>query len=167
MAYEIVIHNATTSGNSNKNPVAGSNASGENTSASKQPSESRLAAAKVLGITNSSIKPFVDQMVSQKVTTVTLRTGAQELEERMSVKVQIGQTVWGIASSAATGALVGGLPGAIVGGLLGVATTAIDLSNKQKEIDLQKSVENVGLRYMDVRAGGSVASFSGSRMKSQ
>ena len=69
--------------------------------------------------------------------------------------------------SVITGALIGGGVGAVVGGVMSLATMAVDYSNKMENLNLQRSTENIGLRYMNMRAGGSVASFSGSRMKSQ
>ncbi len=162
MAYDIFIHDDTR--NTKKSPIAGS---GTATSDITKGENLRLGAAKGLVAVNSYIKPFVDQMATQYVTTISLRTGAQEQEERMSFTLQAGQKVYGFFTSIATGAIVGGLPGAIIGGVLNLITMGIDYSNKQEKINLQRSVENVGLRYLNNRAGGSVASFSGSRLKNQ
>lgn len=171
MAYEIVIRNETNSGK--KSPIAGSGTAPSDTTntggsgADSSISPVRTAAAKGLVAVNTYIKPFVDQMVTQHVTTIALRTGAQEQEDRMSFALGVAQKVYSFGTSVATGALVGGLPGALIGGVMSLATMAIDYSNKQERINLQRSVENVGLRYMNSRAGGSVASFSGSRLKNQ
>lgn len=160
--YEIVIRNETEG--SDRSPISGSNASKKDTTSSGGGiAPWRKNIAKGIAVTNTYIKPFADQLITQKVSTVELRTGAQELEDKLSFGYQMGQKAFGFVESVAVGALVGNLPGAILGGIMSLATMAVDYSNKQQKIDLQRSVENIGLQYMNIRAGGSVASFSGSR----
>ena len=170
MAYEVFIK--YTGERAKKSPIAGNGTSpstvgGNNNGDSSDSMSPQRGVAKSLVAVNKYIKPFVDQMVTQHVTTVSLRTGAQELEERMSFKMQVAQKIYGFGTSVITGALIGGGVGAVVGGVMSLATMAVDYSNKRENLNLQRSAENIGLRYMNTRAGGSVASFSGSRMKSQ
>ena len=167
MAFEIILKNETES--NKRSPISGSGSAARSTpgGSSGEWMTGRQATAKGLVAVNHYIKPFVEQMVTQHVTTVALRTGAQEAEERLSFKMQVGQKVYGLASSIITGALVGGVAGAVVGGAMSLVTTVIGYTNQQEKLNLQRSVENVGLRYMNARAGGSVASFSGSRLKNQ
>lgn len=173
MDYEIVIRNQT--GDAQKSPIAGSGtAATDTTNPGSGDMTLREGAAAGLVAVNHYIKPFVDQMATQYVTTVQLRTGSQELEERMSFNLNVTQKVVSFGSSVAMGALMGSaggplgaIAGAFAGAVMSLATFAVDYSNKQENINLQRSVENVGLRYMNIRAGGSVASFSGSRLKRQ
>ncbi|MDE7406481.1 MAG: hypothetical protein K2M89_06385 [Clostridiales bacterium] len=176
MDYEIVIRNDTA--DARKSPIAGSGTAASDTTSNGGGGGDGLSlrqgAAKGLVAVNHYIKPFVDQMATQYVTTVQLRTGSQELEERMSFKMNVTQKVVSFGSSMLTGALmgsaggpVGAVVGAVAGAVMRLATMAVDYSNKQEKLNLQRSVENVGLRYMNARAGGSVASFSGSRLKNQ
>ncbi|MDE6618523.1 MAG: hypothetical protein K2K13_05825 [Clostridiales bacterium] len=166
MTHEIIIRNETS--NAKKSPIAGSGTAATDTTSNIGGGMTlQQGAAKGLVAVNSYIKPFVDQMITQRVTTVSLRTGAQELEERMSFSLNVAQKVVGFGSSVAMGALVGGVPGAIVGGVMSLMTMGIEYSNKQEKINLQHGVENIGLRYVNTRAGGSVASFSGRRQKHQ
>lgn len=171
MAYEIIIRHDTANGGNAKSPIAGNGAQATDTTAQQGGtpaiSAGRVAAAKSIFFANSYIMPFVDKMVTQKISTVALRTGAQELEDRMSFAYQVGKQAFGFVESVAVGALVGNLPGAIIGGAMSLALTAVEYSNRQQKIDLQHSVEDVGLRYINARAGGSVASFSASRFKNQ
>ncbi|MCH5165649.1 MAG: hypothetical protein J1G01_04540 [Clostridiales bacterium] len=161
--YEIFIKNEAASEKSS--PIAGGGS--ESKSASQSSGGVNIGIAKGLVAYNHYIKPFVSQMVNHHVSTVALRTGAEEHEERLSFAVSAVQKVGGLVSSVAMGAIIGNLPGAIIGGVLSIATTAMEYSNKQRQLDMQRTVENIGLRYMNARAGGSVASFSGSRMKAQ
>lgn len=170
MAYEILIRNETADGGKAKSPIAGNGAQAADTTAQgNKPaiSEGRIAAAKGIYFVNGYIKPFVDKMITQKISTVALRTGAQELEDRMSFAYQVGQKAFGFVQSVIIGGLVGNLPGAIIGGVMNLAMTAVEYSNKQERLNLERDNENISLRFMNLRAGGSVASFSGSRMKSQ
>lgn len=162
--YEIVIKNETS--DDKKSPIAGDNAKSKASAAADSPSAAALG-VKALVAYNHYIKPFVNKVATQYVSTISLRTGAQELEDKMSFALQTAQKVGGFVGSIAVGAAVGNLPGAIIGGLMSVTTTAIDIAIKQSRFDMERGVENVSLRYMNMRAGGSVASFSGSRMKNQ
>lgn len=176
MKYEIILRNETNSGQ--KSPIAGNGTTpsetNNNSGGNNSISTTRRGAASALVAVNTYIKPFVDQMATQYVSTVALKTGAQEQEERMSYTMNVAQKVYSFGSSLATGALmgsaggpIGAIAGAIIGGVMSLATMAVDYSNKQEKLDLQHSVESIGLRYLNNRAGGSVASFSGSRLKNQ
>lgn len=165
MRHEIIIENKTNS--RKKSPVAGSGSASKDTSQSNEISKGTRAVAKTIVSFDNYVKPFVDQVVTQHITTVSLRTGAEELEERLSFAQSIGQRIYGLGKSVVVGALIGNIPGAIIGAVMNIATTAIEYSNKQRQIELQRNVEHVGLRYLNARAGGSVASFSGSRLKNQ
>ena len=110
---------------------------------------------------------FVNQVVSYRIQTVSLRTGAEEQQERLAFAYSIAKQVGGTLLSTAVGAAMGGGIGAVVGLVVGIAHTAISYSQKAEELRIQKTVEDVGLRYLNARAGGSVASFSGSRLRNQ
>lgn len=163
--YEIVIKNETS--DKKKSPIAGDNATAKNTAANQSTTNGAAIGIKALVSFNHFIKPFVNKVATQYISTISLRTGAQELEDKMSFALQTTQKVGGFVGSIAVGAAVGNLPGALIGGMVSLATTALDYYNKQSKLDMDRSVENVNLRYMNMRAGGSVASFSGSRMKNQ
>ncbi len=173
--FEIVIENKT--GSENKSPIAGSDGQTKNTTNSGNAGSGfsvgnavRGGAAGLIAIT-SHIKPFADYIVSRKVSTVALRTGSQELEEQLSHKVQIGQRVSGIAMSALAGAAAGGPVGAffgfIVGGISSLVSMGMERAAAQEKLDIERTIESIGLQHANNRAGGSVAAFSGSRMRNQ
>lgn len=165
--YSIVIQVDSLEQRKKRSPVAGGNQTATQASGADNTNGNAVAAAKGFVAINSNVKPFVDKVITQRVSTVALRTGAQELEERLQFTYDVSQKIYGFASSVAVGARTGGAAGAILGAVMSLLTTTVDLAQRQQTLSLQHNVEDIGLRYMNVRAGGSVASFSGSRMKTQ
>lgn len=105
-----------------------------------------------------SIKSFATQALGHRVSTVQLRTGSMEAQQRANFSYQIGQQVLGIAETIAVGAATGGLAGAAVGLVLGLVHTAIDWNNKADTLRLQNQLEqNAQL------AAAQRATYSGSR----
>lgn len=100
-----------------------------------------------------TLKSYTDQIVSHHVSTVELRTGSRELQERANFMLDITQKSIGIAESVLSGAMVGGIGGAAVGLLIGFAHTAISYQQKQQTLDLQETLENQTLRMNYIRAG--------------
>lgn len=164
--YEVWIRNGTDGKSSS--PLAGSSAEGQSTGGGLiNPNSNAGKALKGVLAVKSAVAPFVNQVVTHKISTVSLSTGASEQQERLAFAYSIGQQVGNAALSIAAGAAFGGLPGAVIGLVASVASTAITYSQKASDLRLQQDVEGIGLRYANIRAGGSVAAFSGSRMRKQ
>lgn len=125
------------------------------------------AIAKGLVTYNHYVKPFVNQAIQHRISTVSLRTGGEELESRLSFTHSVVQRAVGFAESVAIGAAVGHLPGALIGAAVSLVTMGIEYSNKQETLRLQRTNENISLGFMNARAGGAVASFSNSRTSRQ
>ena len=106
------------------------------------------------------VKSFATQILNHKVSTVQLRRGSNELQERANFMNQLAQKGVGVLEGALTGAMIGGGIGAIVGVTLSVAHTAIGVAQAQQTLELQNTLENVGLNMNYIRAGA-----SGSRSK--
>ena len=100
-----------------------------------------------------TIKPFAIQQINYHFSTVELRTGSKEMQQRASFQNEIFQKGLGIAETTATGALLGGLPGALIGLTLGTAQTLISYSQRQNTLNLQESLENRSIEMMRIRAG--------------
>lgn len=162
--YEVVIRNET---DETQSPIAGSGSTAKKTANSGSATVGNVNALKGIMTVKGIVAPFVDQVVSHQIQTVSLRTGAEEQQERLSFAYSITKQIGGTLLSTAVGAAMGGGVGAIIGLAVGVAHAAISYSQKASELRTQKALEDVGLRYMNARAGGSVASFSGSRLKNQ
>lgn len=168
--YSITIKNETRQA---KSPIAGNNGSpiaskpsGGNTDTTDTGIDGVAALKKVVAV-KGILVPVVDTVISNKISTVELRTSAAEQQERLSFAYSIGKQVGGIALSTAIGAATGNLPGALLGFTAGLINTAMSYRNRANELGLYRTVENVGLGYLNSRAGGTVATFSGSRLGRQ
>lgn len=152
-----------------KSPVAGGNGSAQSGSGESEGGavSTGKAVAKGLVTYNHYVKPFVNQAIQHRISTVTLRTGGEELESRLSFTYSVVQRAVGFAESVAVGAAVGHLPGALIGAAVSLVSMGIEFSNKQEAMLLQRSNENISLGFMNARAGGAVASFSNSRTSRQ
>lgn len=173
--FEIIIKNESQS--AKNSPIAGDSAQTVDTTGSVGGTSLgtankafRGAAAGIVAAV-STVKPYVDKIVSSKVSTVALKTGSQELEEHLSYKVNVGQKIAGFGMSVLAGAAAGGVVGAIGAALVSGITTLVSFGMEraaaQEKLDTERTIENIGLGFMNTRAGGGTASFSGSRMGRQ
>ena len=149
-----------------KSPIAGSGTTPTDTGGGGV-SDTRKAIGKGLISYRSYVKPFVNQLVSQQINTVSLRTGAQELQDRLSFGYQMIQSGVNMVESIAIGAMMGGAAGAVVGAVMSVTTTAISYANKQQTIRYEQNLENISLQGVHERSGGYTPSASGSRSRKQ
>lgn len=119
-----------------------------------------------LGIVSyATAKSFADQIIGFNISQVSLQTGANEYEQRLSMGYEIGNSVVGAGVSLLTGALVGGPAGlavAAVGVVLNGAHKLIQIQQRQQEIDTQADLENVSIGLARRRSG-----FTGSRSINQ
>lgn len=147
-----------------KNPVAGSEAGAVGET---EVVEVGKTVAKGYGMVKRFVAPFISQLVTAHTSTISLRTGAEELQQRAQFAQSVMSQGFNIAESILIGGLTGGLPGAVFGAVMSVTQTALSYEFKQRELDMQKDAEDISLRLMSTRAGGSLAAFSGSRERSQ
>lgn len=145
-----------------KSPIAGSGTTPTDTGGGGV-SDTRKAIGKGLISYRSYVKPFVNQLVSQQINTVSLRTGAQELQDRLSFGYQMIQSGVNMVESIAIGAMMGGAAGAVVGAVMSVTTTAISYAHKQSVLDMNRSLEDITISGRNIRAGGSISTFKSSR----
>lgn len=159
--YSIVVKWETAE--SNDTPVAGQNGgqSSENSGSSKPTWVKGLVAY------NSYVKPFVSAAINHQIQTISLRTGADEQQQRIQFAYDIGKQAVGIIENIAVGAAIGSLPGALIGATLGVATTLINYANRANTLRYEQNLESVTLRGMNVRAGGYTPSYAASRSRTQ
>ena len=162
--YEIVIKNETDTDKSS--PIAGNTAQGKTAGKTDEKSVNTTALKGLMAAKSIAVS-VIDQTVSHEISTVSLRTGANEQQDRLSFAYSVGKQVGSAVMSLAVGAAVGGLPGAIIGLTTSLISTAVTYSNKAADIQMQHDLEGVGLRYANARSGGAVSSFSGSRQNRQ
>lgn len=167
-SYVIILKNETS--NSESSPIAspsggGSDSPKSGTNAPQTTKGNAMATNIVKGLVayNTYVKPFVSQVIGHQINTVALRTGADEVQQRLQFAYEIGSAALGIGASILTGAAIGNVPGAIIGAVVGVTSTIMNYANKAQTIQLQSNLENITIRGLNIRAGGAVSSFNGSR----
>lgn len=111
---------------------------------------------KVVGY--GTIKSFANQAITHYVSTVQLRTGSNEAQQRANFTYSLAQQGLGIAETIAAGAFAGGGIGAAIGAVMSVAHTAISWQQKQNVLDMQRNLEFTSQNY-----GAQRATYSGSR----
>lgn len=99
---------------------------------------------------------FVDRAVSYGISTITLRTGAREYEERLNFVYSEGKHLVDSGAAIVTGAKVGGPMGAAVaavGVALSYINKAIGWAQNANRLRIQQAREDISIRMASVRAG--------------
>lgn len=156
--YEIVIKNEANS--KSKKPIADNNNEGqtENTAGLKERRELVGAYFAVKRV----VSPFIKQAIDYGISTISIKTGANEEQARTQFAYDVGQRAVGFLENIAVGAAVGGVWGAVAGAVTSIATTAVGIGFAQQKINLNEGLENISLNLMNIRAGGGVTT-NGSR----
>lgn len=165
--YVITIKNETQG--KKKSPIAGSDSTAsKNTSNNNDGKISREQAAGFFAY-KRYISPFVKQALSYGISTVSLKTGRTEYQQRLQFAYDVAGNVAGMGENIAMGFLLsGGNPvGAVAGAAISLIHTAVNYAQSANTFNLNRSLENVSIGLADLRAGGSVASYSNSRREKQ
>ena len=149
--YSFTFENKTGGGRS-PSPIANSSVASNEQRKGLLTKEGARAFAKGM-VVYHTVKSFGEQIWNHNVSMVALRTGSNELQDRAAFTHMVHQKALGVLEAVGTGALLGGLPGALVGLALGTAHTVMGYQQAQQRIDTERSVENVGLMMMNIRAG--------------
>jgi hypothetical protein len=172
--YRIIITNETTEEKSS--PIAptdqgaepatdtsGKGVGGGGESKETTPSEDNKKAKGFVAF-KKIVAPFVKNAMQYQISTVSLRTGNNELQSRLQASYNIGNQVASFAESTIIGGLVSGNPiGAVMGAVMSVLNTTISIAQKLEVFNIQRSMENTSIALMNIRAGGNVATTSGRR----
>lgn len=161
--YRIVLENSTQSKNS---PVA--NLSSSLSEPKYTTGQLRTQTAlKAIVAYDKYVAPFVEQAIQYQVSTIELRTGARELQQRVEFGLSITKSAVGIVSSVATGYAMGNLPGAVIAGIISIGTTAMNYANRERTIRTQGSLESITQQGYALRAGGYAPTSIQSRSRTQ
>lgn len=162
--YEIVIKNST-GGSTSNSPIANGSSHQEQkpTSDSKTNSSDSLTA---LLAADRFVMPFVEQAINYEVSTISLRTGSSELQQRVQFGLNVAKQAIGIGTTLITGFATGN-PLLIVAGLISATTTAINYANQARTIKTESDLEHITRRGLNVRAGGYAPAYGASRTASQ
>lgn len=159
-SYEIIIRNESSGGK--KSPIA-NNTDNSEAKAAKEAKVFRKEMVKEYFAFKRVVAPIVTQSIEYGIGTVTMRTGRREQQQRLQFAYDVTRRVYGIGEDIAVGAAVGGLAGAVTSAILSLANSALSIAYAQKRINLAESLENNTLGMLNVRAGGAIATSSGSR----
>ena len=160
MEYKIEIVNKALDGASDK-VFAGGGGSSASSKNSESGNKTEESAKKLLSA--SQIVPFVKQAIGFSVNTISLRTGAEESQQRAQFAYDIASQAFSLGKGIWIGAIAGGLPGALVGAGLSILTTVFSYSYKAQEIQMQSDLEQISLAGLNRRAGSYAPSHTGSR----
>lgn len=162
--YTIWIKNGT---KKREKAIAGTTGDNQKDNSAQTGENSQLNSKAVAGYIayKHYVSPFVKQAISYRISTVSLRTGRTEHQQRLQFAYDVGSKVVGLAENVVMGlALSGGNPlGAVAGAAVSVVQTAVQYAQAQNTISLERNAENISIGLMNIRAGGSVAAFNSSR----
>ena len=162
--YTIWIKNGT---KKREKAIAGTTGDSQKDNSAQAGEDSQLNSKAVAGYIayKHYISPFVKQAINYRISTVSLRTGRTEHQQRLQFAYDVGGKVVGLAENVVMGlALSGGNPlGAVAGAAVSVVQTAVQYAQAQNTINLERNAENISIGLMNIRAGGSVAAFNSSR----
>ena len=159
-SYEIIIKDQT--GTDPNNPVANSNEEAVDSSGNKNKKKKDPEAA-LAYIALNRVGSMAKSLISHEVSMVNVRTGRVELQQRIQVVANAASGLVSLATDMAFGFKVAGGGGAAVGALLNVAQTTVGIFQKIDTINTQRNLENISIGLMNVRSGGSLATYSQSR----
>jgi hypothetical protein len=98
-------------------------------------------------------KSVMNRLAQSSINTVVLRTGHEELQQRIQFTYNIANRGLDLVTSAITGASVGGPAGAIVGVAMNLVSTGVDLAMRQNELNISRQQENTTIFLNQIRIG--------------
>lgn len=158
--YELIIKNEAQKKKTEKDVGGAGGIQNQDQKAGGETDEQSVDAEKLLGkvFGYQRMKSVATNAIGYSVSTVKLRTGSTEAQQRASFAYSVGMQAFNIGESVAVGAMAGGLIGAAIGAVLSVADTAISYAYKQNTLNIQNQLENTTQDITSQRA-----TVSGSR----
>lgn len=124
----------------------------------QMPGAAKVARAAKRLVSFAAVASTADKIISFEISQVSLRTGANEYEQRLNVKYSIGRQIMGAGAALAGAAMVGG-PAGVAVAAIGIAANGINklvgIAQNQERLNEQRSLENVSIGMQIVRAGTS------------
>lgn len=146
--YEIIIKNETAQAES---PIA--NDQNDNTSDSEKDTEKKAKKVITGAMLYRTGKALVRSQIGHEISTISLRTGQSELQQRYEFANQIAESVFDVGESIAIGASVGRGWGAVIGAVIGIGSKLVGLAHKQDTYNLNTQLEQETIRRNNTRAG--------------
>ena len=146
--YEIIIKNETGQAES---PIA--NDQNDNTSDSEKDTEKKAKKVITGAMLYRTGKALVRSQIGHEISTISLRTGQTELQQRYEFANRIAESVFDVGESIAVGASVGKGWGAVIGAVIGIGSKLVGLVHKQDTYNLNQQLEQETLWRNNIRAG--------------
>ena len=146
--YEIIIKNETGQAES---PIA--NDQNDNTSDSEKDTEKKAKKVITGAMLYRTGKALVRSQIGHEISTISLRTGQTELQQRYEFANRIAESVFDVGESIAIGASVGKGWGAVIGAVIGIGSKLVGLVHKQDTYNLNQQLEQETLWRNNIRAG--------------
>lgn len=155
--YHIYVHVEGLS--DNNGAVAGAGTGSSDTEDIKgDKSASAVASAAKKLVSFAAVASTADKIISNNISMVALETGANEYEQRLNTAYSLAKQIGGAGISLIGGALMGGPAGlaiATIGIVASGINKVINLEQRQRELQVQRSLENVSIGMANIRAGTS------------
>lgn len=151
--YEFIFKNETSDGEEANLPVAGTPTSSDN---AQQKHASISKGRQIVGaglVAWHQVKPWIVKVASHTVNQVELRTGRSEWAQKIQFGYSLVSKGVGLLENIGMGYAAGKVPGAVIGAMTSIASTVVDYIQKQDNINLEKSLENITLQQNRIRAG--------------
>lgn len=145
--YSIIIKNGTGGGSSSPADPA----SPKQKTAKEEGSKAKkiISAGAMYGIA----KQTAVRAITHQINTVALRTGKNELQQRLQFQYNVASQTFSIAENIIIGAKIGQAPGAIVAAAVSIGSKVMDYTIKSNELRMARQLEDVQIGLADIRAG--------------
>lgn len=101
----------------------------------------------------ATAKQFISKLVSNEISTVELRTGAREYEQKLQFEMRVANIGASMGMSLIAGIATGNPLIAVAGMILTAANTAMDIAQRYREIEIKQNREDISLGLARMRAG--------------
>ena len=118
--------------------------------------ESTLYKAMSGVVSYATVSSLADNLISYKISQVSLETGATEYEQRLEAKYSIAKQIGGAGIALFSGAAIGGAVG-FVFAAMGLAVSGINkimnIEQKKQALAKEQALEDISINMNRVRAG--------------
>lgn len=144
-----------------KTPVAPSSADGTSPSAPSSGTDGALSAKDVVSgarriVAATGIKQIADSLISYQISTVSLRTGATEYQQRLQFAYNEGMSALSSIGAIGMGFVMGGPAGAAVAAVgVGISyiTKFIGWAQNANTLQIEENKEDISIQMQRLRAG--------------
>lgn len=117
--------------------------------------ENATEADAINAVSFATMAATADRIVSTAISEVSMRTGANEYEQRLDATYSAGKSIIGAGAALAIGAATGTLPVVALGMVMSSINKALSISQKATQLNMAHSLEDISINMQNIRAGTS------------